>query len=77
MRLCKLKLDEEKSKHAGLAQQNGCLGASLVVLSMQLCKLKLDEEKSKHAGLAQQNGCFPTFFLSQEFAEAGERYRKA
>jgi hypothetical protein len=44
---------------------------------MRLCKLKLDEEKSKHAGLAHQNGCFPTFLIFQEFAEAGERYRKA
>ncbi len=35
---CKLKLDEEKSKHA-----------SPMVLSMWSCKLKLDEEKSKHA----------------------------
>jgi hypothetical protein len=33
-------LDEEKSKHVGLAQQNG-FGP---------------EEKSKHVGLAQQNG---------------------
>jgi len=24
MRACKLKLDKEKSKHAGLAHQNGC-----------------------------------------------------
>jgi hypothetical protein len=37
----------------------------------------LDEEKSKCAGLAHQNGCFPTLFFSQEFAEAGERHKKA
>jgi hypothetical protein len=41
---CTVKLDEEKSKHAGLAH--------VMVLSMWSYTAKLDEEKSKHAGLA-------------------------
>jgi hypothetical protein len=48
------KLDEEMSKHAGLAQLHQCF-------SMQPCRLKLDKEKYKHIGLAQQNGFGPAF----------------
>jgi hypothetical protein len=52
---CKLKLEEEQSKHAS------CKSSSA---SMWACKLKLDEEQSKHASLAQQNsfGGYPSNF---------------
>jgi hypothetical protein len=51
MRPCTLNPDEEKSKCAGLAQENGFT-------------LNPDEEKSKCAGLAQENGFAPEYVLS-------------
>jgi len=47
-------LDEEKSKHAGLAQLHQCLVCNPA-------RLKLDKEKYKHISLAQQNGFGPEF----------------
>jgi hypothetical protein len=54
-------LDEKKSKHVGLAQQNG--------FGLTFLQRKLDEKKSKHVGLAQQNG-FGLTFLHRLLAES-------
>jgi hypothetical protein len=63
-----LKLDEKKSKCAGLAQENSFGSAQ----SQSLLALKLDEKKSKCAGLAQENS-FGSAQSQSLLAVAGER----